>query len=85
MPEISRFYGIKIKMYYREHNPPHFHMEYQGYKATIEIHTGIVGGKMPKTAIKLVLKWLEEHKNELVGNWIKSEQKKKLNPIDPLT
>jgi len=38
-------------MYFNEHNPPHFHIEYQGYKAKIEIKTGILEGKMPKTAI----------------------------------
>ncbi len=85
MPEICRFYGIIIKMFYNEHNPPHFHLEYQGYKAKIEINTGILEGKMPKTAIKLTLKWLDDHKGELLENWQRIEKKEKLKKIEPLT
>ncbi|OQX75723.1 MAG: hypothetical protein B6D61_09885 [Bacteroidetes bacterium 4484_249] len=54
MPEISRFYGIIIKMFFNEHNPPHFHAEYQEYKITISIKEGIIEGKMPKTALKII-------------------------------
>jgi len=70
MPEISRFYGIIIKMYFNEHNPPHFHVEYQGFKAKIEINTRILEGKMPKTAINLTLQCLSNiDKNYLtIGN-----------------
>ena len=85
MPEISRFYEIIIKMFFNQHNPPHFHMEYQGFKAKIEINTGIVEGKMPKTAISLALKWLDEHKIELLENWKKIESKEPMNKIEPLT
>ena len=84
MPEISRFYGILIKMYFNEHNPPHFHAEYQGYKAVISIEKGIIEGKMPKTALKLIIEWLDIHKEELLINWKKIEEKKPLNKIEPL-
>ncbi|OFX24196.1 MAG: transcriptional regulator [Bacteroidetes bacterium GWA2_31_9] len=84
MPEISRFYGIIIKMFYKEHNPPHFHIEYQDYKAIITIKEGIVEGQMPKTALKLVFEWLELHKNELMQNWKSMEEKKPLNKVEPL-
>lgn len=50
MPEISRFYGIVIYIFYDEHNPPHFHAEYSGNKAIITIKEGIVKGTMPKRA-----------------------------------
>ena len=53
MPEISRFYGIVIKMYFREHNPPHFYAEYQDFEALINIKTGEVTGKMSRRALKL--------------------------------
>ncbi len=55
MPEISRFYGIIIKMFYNVHNPPHIHVEYQDYKATITLKEGIVEGKMPKIALRLII------------------------------
>ena len=56
MPEVSRFYGMVIKMYFRDHNPPHFHVEYQDYMTKTDIKTGVVEGKMPNTDLKLVLK-----------------------------
>lgn len=62
MPEICRFYGIVIYMFYNEHNPPHFHVKYQDYQATIEINTGKVHGKLPKTALKLISEWLNLHR-----------------------
>ena len=58
MPEISRFYGIIIAMYYNEHNPPHFHAKYGEFKAEIDIKTlQILKGEIPKRAKALVLEW----------------------------
>lgn len=85
MPEISRFYGIIIKMFYNEHNPPHIHVEYQDFKAVISIKEGIVEGRMPKIALRLVFEWIDLHKAELLMNWENIEKKKPLNNIDPLT
>ncbi|MGB5942257.1 MAG: DUF4160 domain-containing protein [Leeuwenhoekiella sp.] len=85
MPEISRFYGIIITMYYNDHNPPHFHLSYQGYRAVIEIKTGILKGEMPKTAIRLSLEWLELHQTELLHNWENMEEQKPMKKIEPLT
>ena len=85
MPEISRFYGILIKMFYNDHNPPHFHAEYGEFKAIITINKGIVEGKMPKIALKLIFVWLDLHKDELMENWKNIEEKKALNKIEPLT
>ena len=48
MPEISRFLGIVIRMYFRDHAPPHFHAEYGEYEITVEIGTGVVAGKFPR-------------------------------------
>ena len=47
MPEISSFYGIIISMFFSDHNPPHFHVKYQGYEATIDIATGTLKGQLP--------------------------------------
>jgi hypothetical protein len=84
MPEISRFYGIIIKMFYNEHNPPHIHAEYQDYKAIITINGGVVDGKMPKIALKLIFEWIDLNKEELLLNWKKIEEKKPLSKIEPL-
>jgi hypothetical protein len=59
MPEISRFLGIVIRMFYRDHAPPHFHAEYGDYEVTVGIETGVVEGRFPKRALKAVLEWLD--------------------------
>lgn len=84
MPEISRFYGIIIYMFYNEHNPPHFHVEYQDFEAIIEIESGIIKGKIPRRALKLIFEWMDLHKDELLENWKKIEERKALQKIEPL-
>ena len=70
MPEICRFYGIIIAMFYDEHNPPHVHAVYGGYKATYEIKTRKRStGKMAKTADRLIKKWLNDREKELLEVW----------------
>ena len=69
MPEISRFYGIIIRMYFQDHNPPHFHAEYQGMKAEYSIETlEILAGKIPLRAHSMVLEWASMHRKELLVN-----------------
>jgi hypothetical protein len=58
MPEISRFLGIVIGMYWSDHAPPHFHAKYSGYEITVDIETGIVRGEFPKRALRAVLDWI---------------------------
>lgn len=85
MPEISRFLGIIIKMFYNEHAPPHFHAEYNDYKAEILIETlEIKGGRLPKRVYSLVLEWATEHRDELMKDWELAREKKMLNKIEPL-
>jgi hypothetical protein len=81
MPEISRFYGIVIRMYFREHNPPHFHAEYQDYEAIVNIQTGEVTGKMSRRALKMIYEWLDSHKDELMENWQRGIENK-IEPLD---
>jgi hypothetical protein len=69
MPEISRFLGIVIFMNFNDHPPPHFHAKYGNYQITVEINRGVVEGKFPKRALKLVLEWYEIHRDELLDNW----------------
>jgi len=84
MPVISRFLGISIIMYFNEHNPPHFHAKYGEFKIIVYIESGIVEGKFPKRALRLVLEWYELHKNELLENWQLCKQKKLPKTIMPL-
>lgn len=84
MPEISTFYGIVIYMYISEHNPPHFHVVYQGYKAMITIKDGVVTGSLPRRALNLVFEWLDEHKQELLENWERLARREAPLKIEPL-
>lgn len=84
MPEISRFYGIIIKMYYNENNPPHFHVEYQDYEVTINILDGLVKGNMPRKALEMVFEWLDLHKSELIENWENTKNHNTFSKIEPL-
>lgn len=81
MPEISRFYGIIIRMFYNDHHPPHFHGE---YKCIINLTDEVVNGFMPKRALKLIFEWLDLHKEELLLNWEKCVNHIEPNSIDPL-
>lgn len=84
MPEISRFLGIIIYMNWADHPLPHFHAKYSDYEITVEISTGVVRGAFPKRALRAVLEWLDEHKLELLEDWDLAQQRKPLNPIQPL-
>jgi Domain of unknown function (DUF4160) len=85
MPTISRFLGIVIRMYYREHAPPHFHAFYRDHEAKISIQTlEIMSGSLPRRALSLVLEWAERRRQELEANWRLAEQRKRLRDIEPL-
>ena len=84
MPEISRFYGIIIRMFYNEHNPPHFHAEYGEYRIVLNLNDEVVNGFMPKRALKLIFEWTELHKDELLKNWEKCQTEDTPNKIEPL-
>lgn len=85
MPEISLFYGIRITMYYDDHNPPHFHAEYNGNKALIDIvDIQVNKGSLPSKQLKIVLAWCAIHQDELMQNWELAKDDKPLNNIAPL-
>jgi len=67
MPELSRFFGIIIAMYYRDHPPPHFHAIYAAFEATVDIVTGAVNGSLPKRAMSLVHEWRLLHQKDAVA------------------
>ena len=85
MPTISSFYGISIRMFFNDHVPPHFHVEYAEFKATVDIvELRISGGKLPRRAQELVLDWAKLHQNELLIDWQLCTSKQQPNPINPL-
>ena len=84
MPEISLFAGIRITMYYDDHNPPHFHAKYQKDKISVEIKDGKVKGEMSERALRLVLEWLDLHRDELLAAWQQASTGIDPDPIEPL-
>ena len=85
MPEISRFLGIVIAMYYNDHVPPHFHARYGGREIRVNIENGdILSGDFPRRAKIIVLEWLELHREELLDDWKLAQLRKPLNKIEPL-
>jgi hypothetical protein len=84
VPEISRFLGIVIGMFFNEHGVAHFHAVYAEYEVTVEVETLTVHGDFPKRALGFVLEWAELHKEELLENWQLARQGQPLKRIAPL-
>jgi hypothetical protein len=85
MPRISTFYGIVITMYFRDHNPPHFHAAYGEHAAKVAIATGeVFEGELPRRAARLVREWTELHRAELDEDWTLARTRRPLANIDPL-
>ena len=85
MPEISRFYGIVIKMFWNDHSPPHFHAEYSGRVAVVDIRTlAVFQGTLPPKATSMVIEWAALHQKELLEDWDLAQCLKPLNKVDPL-
>ena len=85
MPEISRFFGIVIKMFYGDHNPPHFHAMYGEHEALIDIqHLAVFAGALPPRALGLVIEWATLHQQELLSDWTRASAQQTLERIAPL-
>ncbi|MFO7838453.1 MAG: DUF4160 domain-containing protein [Desulfosalsimonadaceae bacterium] len=84
MPELSRFLGIVIGIFPRDHHPPHFHAVYGEYQITVEIESGVVRGDFPKRALRHVLEWLDLHQEELLEAWNVIQAGRLPNKISPL-
>ncbi len=85
MPEISRFYGIVIQIYYGDHAPAHFHVTYSGQKAVIDIESlALIEGALPPRAMGLVIEWATIHRDELRQAFKQAVQMEQPNKIDPL-
>ena len=85
MPIISTFFGIVIRMYYREHEPAHFHAEYQGQHGKFSLDGRmLVGNIRSTTARRLIQEWATAHHGELVANWESTKSGRPLERIEPL-
>lgn len=85
MPTISIFFGIVIRMYYREHGIPHFHAEYQGRQATFTLEGAVLAGDLgSRTALRLVREWAQAHTGELEANWERARSGEPLERVAPL-
>ena len=85
MPEISRFFGMVIAMFYNDHAPPHFHVRYGEHKAIMTIETPMmVEGYLPPRALGLVTEWATLHREELLEDWALAEKRAPLKKIKPL-
>ena len=85
MPEISRFLGIVIAIYWKEHGVPHFHAKYGNHRASFSIDDlRLLEGELPPRVMGLVLEWAALHRDELIADWKLAVEKKPLSPIQPL-
>lgn len=85
MPEISRFYGIVVKMYYNDHAPPHFHAEHGGRQVVVAIDSlTIISGGLSPRATGLLMEWAMLHQNDLRRVWDQARGQQPLDKVDPL-
>ena len=85
MPEISRFFGIIIKMFFDDHNPPHFHAEYGDSEALIDIRSlTVFAGRLPPRVMGLIVEGATLHQQELLDDWGRAQAQQALQKIHPL-
>ena len=85
MPEVCRFYGIVIRMYFGDHAPPHFHARYGEHEAVISIETlTVLGGNLPPRALGLVMEWAALRREELREAWEQGQSLTPIRAIEPL-
>ena len=85
MPQLSRFFGIIISMYFDDHDPPHFHARYNEFIAKIEIESlEVIKGELPSRVLGLVIEWAADHKEGLMKDWGLMKEGKPMLPISPL-
>ncbi len=85
MPVISTFFGIIVRMFYQDHEPPHFHIEYQGEHAKFSFAGELLaGGLRSRTAVRRVERWAALHQRELEANWARMNAGQPLERIEPL-
>lgn len=85
MPEISRFFGIIIAMYYSDHLPPHFHARHGDQQASVRIDNGeVLDGNLGARPARMVEEWRALHQTELMDDWARAQARQPMNKIEPL-
>lgn len=85
MPEICRFYGLVVALFYNDHAPPHVHVRYGGQRATVAIAPpALLAGRLPPRALGLVVEWAALHREELLADWERARAQQPLLPVAPL-
>lgn len=85
MPTISRFYGIVIRMYFKDHSFPHFHARHADGEAKVRIdRLEVLSNSLKRRHLRLVLSWAAIHQEELEDNWRRARRNETLNMIEPL-
>ena len=85
MPELSRFFGVVVRMHYNDHAPPHLHARYGRDGAAIALHGfGVLEGSLPPRVLGLVMEWAAQHPDELPADWARAARRLPLVPIAPL-
>jgi hypothetical protein len=86
VPEISRFFGIVIQMFWDEHPPPHIHVRYGGHVGAVEIDSGsVIAGRLPSRVCGLVAEWVDLHRSELLLDWdlvASGRQPRRIAPLE---
>ena len=86
MPIISAFFGVVIRMYYKEHEPAHFHAEYARQQAKFTFDGGLIAGEIAsRRAVRRIRTWAQLHRAELEANWVKMKAGQPLEAIAPLS
>ena len=85
MPEVSRFYGIVVHIFYSDHAPPHFHAKYAGGEVLISIRDlTVLEGRLPPRALRMVMEWATLHQAELLEAWNRAQRQESPGKIPPL-
>jgi len=85
MPEIARFNGVVIQMFWRDHEPPHFHVRFGGARARVDIGTGrTTGDAIPRHIARMLREWELARRDELIDNWRRARRGEEPHTIDPL-
>ena len=84
MPELSRFLGIVVQMYFEDHLPPHFHARYGSFRVKVQIDTGVIEGTFPPRALRHLMEWYDLYRAELRQDWELASRGENPVPIPPL-
>ncbi len=84
VPELSRFYGIVVRMFFGDHPPPHVHVRYAEHKARVRLDGSVIDGSLPIRALAMLREWMELHRGDLAASWDRASRNEPPGRIDPL-